>query len=178
MQKPYQTNLLIAGFDEGAGPSLYWMDYLATMHSMNIAGTGYGRFSSELFSMSSAPHLACVCPRQCTSCDVYLVEPRSLGFSNLAQHEHSSPTLQVDASSFEICCIELLLQNILDMHELQEMFLACLWGEKGFSYAVAHCMRRTFPAIGAHPGCFAIYLCSHLQAVSLDRVMRRKSHRR
>ena len=50
VQKPYQTNLLIAGFDEGAGPSLYWMDYLATMHSMNIAGTGYGnaRFGSQL----------------------------------------------------------------------------------------------------------------------------------
>ncbi|KAK9869037.1 hypothetical protein WJX84_005186 [Apatococcus fuscideae] len=43
-QKPYQTNLLIAGFDEGTGPSLYWMDYLATMHSMNIAGTGYGSY--------------------------------------------------------------------------------------------------------------------------------------
>ena len=42
VQKPYQTNLLIAGYDEGTGPSLYWMDYLATMHSMNIAGTGYG----------------------------------------------------------------------------------------------------------------------------------------
>ena len=41
-QKPYQTNLLLAGYDEGHGPSLYWMDYLATMHQMNIAGTGYG----------------------------------------------------------------------------------------------------------------------------------------
>ena len=41
-QNPYQTNLLLAGFDEGAGPSLYWMDYLATMHQMTIAGSGYG----------------------------------------------------------------------------------------------------------------------------------------
>ncbi len=38
----YQTNLLVAGWDEKAGPSLFWLDYLATMHSMNVAGTGYG----------------------------------------------------------------------------------------------------------------------------------------
>ena len=44
-QKPYQTNLLLAGYDQGQGPSLYWMDYLATMHKMNIAGTGYGAYT-------------------------------------------------------------------------------------------------------------------------------------
>eukprot|EP00873_Tetraselmis_striata_P013036 jgi/Tetstr1/433300/TSEL_022587.t1 len=43
-KNPYQCNLLLAGYDEGTGPSLYWMDYLATMHQMNIAGTGYGSY--------------------------------------------------------------------------------------------------------------------------------------
>uniref|UniRef100_A0A061RBC1 Proteasome subunit beta n=1 Tax=Tetraselmis sp. GSL018 TaxID=582737 RepID=A0A061RBC1_9CHLO len=43
-RNPYMTNLLIAGYDEKAGPSLYWLDYLATMHSMNVAGTGYGSY--------------------------------------------------------------------------------------------------------------------------------------
>ncbi|KAL0052843.1 hypothetical protein WJX82_008466 [Trebouxia sp. C0006] len=43
-KKPYQVNILFAGFDEKAGPSLYWMDYLATMHKMNIAGNGYGSY--------------------------------------------------------------------------------------------------------------------------------------
>ena len=42
VQRMYQTNLLVAGWDEKAGPSLFWLDYLATMHSMNVAGTGYG----------------------------------------------------------------------------------------------------------------------------------------
>lgn len=42
VQKPYQVNILLAGYDEKSGASLYWMDYLATMHKMNIAGTGYG----------------------------------------------------------------------------------------------------------------------------------------
>lgn len=56
-RRPYSTNLLIAGFDEakeGGGEekegkeegeaSLYWMDYLATMHKMNVGGTGYGSY--------------------------------------------------------------------------------------------------------------------------------------
>ena len=47
-QNPYQTNMLIAGYDEECGPSLYWLDYLATMHKMNIAGTGYGDCSPLL----------------------------------------------------------------------------------------------------------------------------------
>jgi 20S proteasome alpha/beta subunit len=44
LQSPYSTNLLMAGYDdgEGGGPSLYWCDYLATLHHMNICGTGYG----------------------------------------------------------------------------------------------------------------------------------------
>lgn len=43
-KNPYQVNLLIAGYDEACGPSLYWLDYLATMHKMNVAGTGYGSY--------------------------------------------------------------------------------------------------------------------------------------
>lgn len=42
LQSPYSTNLLLAGYDEGVGPSLYYIDYLGSMHSMNMAGTGYG----------------------------------------------------------------------------------------------------------------------------------------
>ena len=46
-QKMYQTNLLIAGWDEKTGPSLFWLDYLATMHAMNVAGTGYGALQTS-----------------------------------------------------------------------------------------------------------------------------------
>merc|ERR1712039_635054 len=41
-KKPYNTNLLIAGYDEGQGPSLYYIDHLSTMHNMKAAGIGYG----------------------------------------------------------------------------------------------------------------------------------------
>lgn len=41
-QSPYHCNLLVAGYDEGAGASLYWCDYLATLHKVNTGGTGYG----------------------------------------------------------------------------------------------------------------------------------------
>jgi 20S proteasome subunit beta 4 len=43
-QSPYNTNLLMAGFDAGVGPSLFWCDYLATLHAMNVCGTGYGSY--------------------------------------------------------------------------------------------------------------------------------------
>jgi len=49
-KNPYNTNLLLAGYDEKTGPSLYFIDYLGTMHSMNLAGTGYGQnFVLSLF---------------------------------------------------------------------------------------------------------------------------------
>ena len=54
MQKPYQVNILFAGFDDRAGASLYWMDYLATMHKMNIAGTGYGALGMHLLLCTQA----------------------------------------------------------------------------------------------------------------------------
>jgi 20S proteasome subunit beta 4 len=43
-QSPYHCNLLIAGYDEGVGPSIYWLDYLATLHKVNTGGTGYGSY--------------------------------------------------------------------------------------------------------------------------------------
>ena len=53
-QSPYHCNLLVAGYDEGVGPSLYWLDYLATLHKVNTGGTGYGEcigwwYEAELF---------------------------------------------------------------------------------------------------------------------------------
>ncbi len=42
MQSPYHTNLLLAGYDAKTGPSLYWMDYLATLCKINTGGIGYG----------------------------------------------------------------------------------------------------------------------------------------
>jgi len=42
---PKQVNLVIAGYDgEEEGCSMYYMDYLASMHRMNKAVTGYGSY--------------------------------------------------------------------------------------------------------------------------------------
>lgn len=38
---PYQVNLLLGGYDEGVGPSLYWMDYLGTSQKVNFGAHGY-----------------------------------------------------------------------------------------------------------------------------------------
>lgn len=48
-QSPYHCNLLLAGYDEATGPSLYWMDYLATLNKINTGGTGYGAYLLPMF---------------------------------------------------------------------------------------------------------------------------------
>ncbi|KAG2423381.1 hypothetical protein HXX76_015347 [Chlamydomonas incerta] len=55
---PYHCNLLLAGWDEQAGASLYWMDYLATLNKINTGGTGYGSyFTLSLFDKMWHPNL-------------------------------------------------------------------------------------------------------------------------
>lgn len=43
-KNPYQVNLLIAGWDEGAGPSIHFMDYLASSDKLNFAAHGYAGY--------------------------------------------------------------------------------------------------------------------------------------
>eukprot|EP00695_Tsukubamonas_globosa_P003268 TRINITY_DN543_c0_g1_i3.p1 TRINITY_DN543_c0_g1~~TRINITY_DN543_c0_g1_i3.p1 ORF type:complete len:159 (+),score=47.43 TRINITY_DN543_c0_g1_i3:67-543(+) len=45
-ESPYQVNLLMAGHDEEDGPSLYFIDYMASMHKMKMAAHGYGSYFS------------------------------------------------------------------------------------------------------------------------------------
>jgi 20S proteasome subunit beta 4 len=40
----YQTNVLIAGYDEGEGPSLYYLDYISTLHKVDKVAMGYGGY--------------------------------------------------------------------------------------------------------------------------------------
>ncbi|XP_045158934.1 proteasome subunit beta type-2-like [Mercenaria mercenaria] len=47
-QTPYMVNLLLAGYDKDEGPSLYFMDYLASLNKLPFAAHGYG----ALFTMS------------------------------------------------------------------------------------------------------------------------------
>lgn len=55
---PYQCNLLVAGWDKGTGPSLYWLDYLATLAKVNTGGTGYGSmFTMSIFDKMWHPDL-------------------------------------------------------------------------------------------------------------------------
>ena len=59
LQSAFATNLLLAGYDEGAGSSLYWLDYLGSMHKMNICGHGYGsNFVLSLFDKLWRPDLS------------------------------------------------------------------------------------------------------------------------
>jgi len=56
---PYQVNTLLAGNDAGGGPSLYFMDYLATCHRVNTGGHGYGgMFCLSLFDKHWVPNMS------------------------------------------------------------------------------------------------------------------------
>jgi len=38
---PYQTNILLAGYDEQEGVGLYWMDYMASLTKVGFGAHGY-----------------------------------------------------------------------------------------------------------------------------------------
>lgn len=40
----YQVNMLVAGYDEGKGPSVYFMDHLAAMIKVEKSAHGYGSY--------------------------------------------------------------------------------------------------------------------------------------
>jgi len=40
-ERMYQANILLGGYDDGEGPSLYYLDYLGSMHKMPFAVQGY-----------------------------------------------------------------------------------------------------------------------------------------
>ncbi|ESP05311.1 hypothetical protein LOTGIDRAFT_181139 [Lottia gigantea] len=45
-QTPYNVNMLLAGHDKEDGPSLYYMDYLASLNKVPFGVHGYGGFFS------------------------------------------------------------------------------------------------------------------------------------
>ncbi|KER20679.1 hypothetical protein T265_10835 [Opisthorchis viverrini] len=43
-QKPYQVNMVIAGYDTQKGPELFYLDYLATLAKVPFVVHGYGSY--------------------------------------------------------------------------------------------------------------------------------------
>lgn len=43
-KRPYQANILLAGYDVDDGATMYYMDYLASMHKVDKAAQGYGAY--------------------------------------------------------------------------------------------------------------------------------------
>ncbi|XP_067928758.1 proteasome subunit beta type-2-like [Watersipora subatra] len=55
----YMVNLLMAGYDERTGPSLYFMDYLASMVKLPFAVHGYGSyFTLSIFDRYYKPDMS------------------------------------------------------------------------------------------------------------------------
>lgn len=40
------VNIILAGYDKETGPSLYYIDYIATLHKVDKAAFGYGSYFS------------------------------------------------------------------------------------------------------------------------------------
>lgn len=45
-KNPYMVNIVLAGYDKETGPSLYFIDYIATLHKVDKAAFGYGSYFS------------------------------------------------------------------------------------------------------------------------------------
>ncbi|XP_059632487.1 proteasome subunit beta type-2-A-like [Cornus florida] len=45
-KNPYSVNIILAGYDKETGPSLYYMDYIASLHKVDKAAFGYGSYFS------------------------------------------------------------------------------------------------------------------------------------
>uniref|UniRef100_A0A7N1A5G3 Proteasome subunit beta n=1 Tax=Kalanchoe fedtschenkoi TaxID=63787 RepID=A0A7N1A5G3_KALFE len=45
-KNPYSVNILMAGYDKDVGPSMYYIDYIATMHKLEKGAFGYGSYFS------------------------------------------------------------------------------------------------------------------------------------
>ncbi|KAG0497220.1 hypothetical protein HPP92_001668 [Vanilla planifolia] len=43
-KNPYFVNILLAGYDKDIGPSLYYVDYIATLHKVDKGAFGYGSY--------------------------------------------------------------------------------------------------------------------------------------
>lgn len=45
-KNPYMVNIILAGYDKETGPSLYYIDYIASLHKVDKAAFGYGSYFS------------------------------------------------------------------------------------------------------------------------------------
>ncbi|EPS73209.1 hypothetical protein M569_01545, partial [Genlisea aurea] len=43
-KSPYMVNIILAGYDKDTGPSLYFIDYIASLHKVDRAAFGYGSY--------------------------------------------------------------------------------------------------------------------------------------
>eukprot|EP00934_Nitzschia_sp_Nitz4_P003767 Nitzschia sp. Nitz4//scaffold9_size221794//85197//86040//NITZ4_001342-RA/size221794-augustus-gene-0.89-mRNA-1//1//CDS//3329560989//3757//frame0 len=56
---PFQVNVLMAGYDEAAGASLYYLDYLGTLHKVNHGAQGYAQhFCTPIYDKDWSPELS------------------------------------------------------------------------------------------------------------------------
>ena len=114
-----QVDMLLCGFDEGKGPSLYFIDYLASMQKLNVAGHGYGGMFVNRRAPTPAPRRAARCaprfrpprraPRNPRSRP--LARPRSL----LDAHWKEGMTEEEGMHLMKLCIAEINTRFMINM---------------------------------------------------------------
>ena len=120
-----QVDMLLCGFDEGKGPSLYFIDYLASMQKLNVAGHGYGGMFVNRRAPPPAPRRAAplratplpatplpAAPRAATSALTRpLARPRSL----LDAHWKEGMTEEEGMHLMKLCIAEINTRFMINM---------------------------------------------------------------
>ncbi|WJX55030.1 Proteasome subunit beta type-2-A [Trifolium repens] len=87
-KNPYSVNILLAGYDKETGPSLYYIDYIATLHKLEKGAFGYGSYFS-LSMMDRHYHSGMSVKQAIDLVDKCIMEIRSRGrckLNGLANH--------------------------------------------------------------------------------------------
>ena len=116
-----QVDMLLCGFDEGKGPSLYFIDYLASMQKLNEGAHGYcGMFVNRRAAARAAPRRAAplratpppAAPRAATSA---LTRPPARPRSLLDAHWKEGLTEEEGMHLMNLCIAEINTRFMINM---------------------------------------------------------------
>jgi 20S proteasome subunit beta 4 len=103
-RKPYNVNLLMGGVDPVTGkPSLYWLDYLASLAEVPYAAHGYAQY----VCLYSSPLLAITFDARNMLWLTFILPCRYYCLSILDKHHHPDITLAQGMKLLQMCTDEL-----------------------------------------------------------------------
>lgn len=113
-RKPYNVNLLLGGVDPITHkPTLYWLDYLASLASVPYAAHGYAQYGSSSPWLSSLPNSSTLPVQRVLTCE-FSWRNRYYCLSILDKHHHPDITLAQGIIILNKCTDELKRRMPID----------------------------------------------------------------